>query len=236
MSNIISLQKASQQAKAYCKPTFSKDGYYSQTGEDYIIEAIILQLGITGGYLVDIGAHDGFNLSNTRRLLNQGWNGILIDGNGHGNPDVNERFISASNVNEVLKELGCPDEPDLLSLDIDGQEWWVLQAMQVRPKVVVVEFNGGIGVGMAVTVPKDDSFVHDLTDYYGCSLLALTLLMKQKGYTLVLEHSSLNAFFVRNDVNVWPQVQPIHQVSRGFPADQEGRPWVDVWGLVGQQG
>jgi hypothetical protein len=77
-------------------------------------------------------------------------------------------------------------------------------------------------------VPLDHGFVHDLTDYYGCSLEALVAVLKPKGYNLVCQHRSLNAFFVLRDLVDGYEIAPDYKPAPGFPHDPENRPWVTV--------
>lgn len=214
---------------------FSKDAhafraadYYSQTGEDLIIEHILQHIGPIPAFVVDIGASDGYNLSNVRRFLKAGFEGLLFDGNNRGNAEVIQTIITAGNVNDVLRENGCPEEIGVLSLDVDSMEYWILKAIEIRASLIVVEFNGSIDPVRAVTVPLQDGFVHDLTNYYGCSLLALKKMMATKGYALIHHHASLNAFFVPIELAGGYDCPVDYKVSRGFPEDKKKREWMNV--------
>lgn len=210
---------------------------FSQTGEDGILIHLFTCLGIEFGYLVDIGAGDGWSISNVRALLNAGWRGLLIDGKESG--DTVCEMITDENVNDVMDKHNVPAEFDLLSLDIDGQDWWVWRALNRRPKIVVVEVNSCLKPTQSVTVPRYPPWVHDGTAYYGASFSAFVALGRAKGYTIVHNQEGLNLFFVRND-----HMDPSAEISVPFvqllvhPPDKQNRPWHAVVesDLIGLQG
>lgn len=202
---------------------------YSQTGEDGILEAIFELIGPTSRYLVDIGAGDGCNLSNTRLLLERGWHGALFDA-AYG-ADVHQERITAENVCEVLARYRVPREFDLLSLDIDGIDWYVLRALLRchRPRVCVCEINGQLPEEPAVTIQYDPAHNFDGTDYYGASLGAFRLLAQQYRLHAVHVEQALNAFFVLDEL-LPPDFTPATAFTprRCWPADPRHRPWVTL--------
>lgn len=203
------------------------DGRYSQTGEDGIIVHMVRCLGITGGFLVDIGAGDGWTLSNTRALINMGWRGVLLDAAPF--VGVAREMVNDENVNAILDKYFVPEEIDLLALDIDGQDWWVLRAMNRRPKLIIVEVNNNLLGDPAVTVPRYPPFKHDGTTYYGASFSAFVQLAYAKGYVLIHNRGNMNLFFARYDL-----IEPGHllvvpyQQSVGQPPDELNREWHTV--------
>jgi hypothetical protein len=176
------------------------DRSYSQTGEDGILKHIFRCLGVDAGYLVDIGAGDGWNLSNVRVFLNSGWRGLLLDVNAHHG--VEQAMVTDENVNAVLDAHQVPADFDLLSLDIDGQDWWVWRALNRRPKIIIIEVNGNLPGEPPVTVPRYPPWSHDGSRYYGASFAAMRRLGRAKGYTLIHNRHNLNLFFARNDMLV----------------------------------
>jgi len=175
---------------------------YSQNGEDGIIKAIFTMIGITNKYFVEFGVEDGIEC-NTRYLSkHKGWKGILMDG-GHDDPSLNlhREFITAENIEELFRKYDVPKEFDLLSIDIDGNDYWVWKAItHFSPRVVIMEYNACIPYTPLVSIPYDPAFQWDKTDYYGASLSAFVQLGKDKGYTLVgTDPNGVNAFFVRDD-------------------------------------
>jgi len=183
----------------------------SQCGEDGILEKIFEVVGAHGKVCVELGAWDGLRHSNTHALLrNRAWSGFLIEANAErfkelqrtysGNARVTliHRFVQLDpgqgTLDEILAEHACPDEIDLLSIDIDGNDYYLWESVRERQaKVVVIEFNP--------TVPNDVLFVQERSAsvHQGCSLLALTELAKTKGYELVCA-TDWNALFVRADL------------------------------------
>ena len=177
---------------------------YSQHGEDGILDAIFQAVGTTNRYYVEFGVGDGSE-RNTRFLAERrGWRGLLMDG-GYDDPSINlhREFITAENINDLFAKHGVPDEFDLLSIDLDGNDYWVWQRIdsRYRPRVVVAEYNANAGPDSRLTIPYDPEFRWSGTDYYGASLAALNSVAAEKGYLLVgCESLGVNAFFVRADV------------------------------------
>lgn len=214
---------------------------YSQNGEDGIIHAIFAMIGETNRYGVEFGVEDGLQ-SNMRYLLkHRGWTGLLMDGS-HDIPQnfVHKEFITAENIEGLFKKYNVPEEFDLLSIDIDGNDYWVWKAIaHYRPRVVIAEYNAHIPADEAKTIPYKPDFAWDKTDYYGASLLALKSLGEEKGYTLVCtDKHGVNAFFIRNDFVTNHFKPPAYEkIFRGpnfkgnggrHPHDPHGRPWQQV--------
>jgi len=192
---------------------------FSQWGEDGIIQHLIAKVPITNTTFVEFGV-ESYEESNTRFLLqNDNWRGLIIDGD-HRHRRFVERaglawrydltavsaFITRDNIDELIHSAGITGDIGLLSVDIDGNDYWVLEAItSIRPRIIIVEYNSTFGPTQAVTVPYDAGFVravaHPSLLYYGASLRALSLLAARKGYVLVGSNSAgNNAFFVREDL------------------------------------
>ncbi len=193
---------------------------FSQFGEDGILQYLIRQidLPVALNTFVEFGV-ETYEEANTRFLLiNNNWSGLVIDGSPeniiriksdpiywrHG-LSVRAAFISADNVNQLISESGYCGEIGLLSVDIDGNDYWVWDRIDVvNPVIVVAEYNSVFGPDKAVTVPYDPLFTREQAHYsnlyWGCSLKALELLGRKKGYALVGSNSAgNNAFFIRRD-------------------------------------
>ena len=209
----------------------------SQNWEDGMIHAIFKCIGVTNKYYVEFGVEDGTEC-NTRQLKRRGWNGLLMDGGENSvESGIKQEFITAENINELFEKYNVPKECDLLSIDIDGNDYWVWKAIEgYSPRVVIMEYNACIPYTPAVTIPYKADFSWDKTDYYGASLSAFVQLGIQKGYTLVAtDGRGVNAFFVRNDiVQKHFVILPPEQIYRpamfkgklgGHPHDTTGRPW-----------
>jgi hypothetical protein len=174
---------------------------FSQAGQDGIIEFLFDKIGYTiRKYFVEFGTVDGLHISNTANLrLNHGWTGVLMDANPTANL-VRKEFVTAENIQQLLHRHRVPFDLDFLSIDIDGNDYWVWRAIKKWwPRVVSIEFNSNFAWNQAVVMPYDPTHVWDGTCYYGASLAALDRLGGMKGYSLVHVVGNLDAFFVRND-------------------------------------
>jgi hypothetical protein len=177
---------------------------YSQHGEDGILDALFRTIGTTNRYYVEFGVGDGSERNSRLLAERHGWHGLLMDG-GFDDPRINlhREFITAENINDLFAKYGVPEEFDLLSIDVDGNDYWVWQRLseRYRPRVIVAEYNANLGPNLRRTIAYDPEFVWSGTDYYGASLAALEALARTKGYVLVgCESLGVNAFFVRSDV------------------------------------
>lgn len=175
---------------------------YSHSGEDGIIRAIFKQIGTTNKVSVEIGASFGKEC-NTHLLHEQGWNTLGFDAETGDTDWIKKHWITAENIAGLLKRYGIPREFDLLSIDIDGNDYWVWKALDwYRPRVAVIEFNGSVPLNMSLTIPYDPKYVWDgKANFRGGSLLAMVRLGMRKGYTLVcVEEQTIDAFFIRNDL------------------------------------
>jgi hypothetical protein len=170
---------------------------YSQNGEDGVLEAIFAAIGTTNRYFVEFGCGDTMEC-NCRRLLEQGWRGLFMDRAGTP-PLVQREHVSAENINGLLAKNEVPQVFDLLSIDIDGNDYWVWQAITWRPRVVVIEYNAHVA-GDRTAIAYDPAFEWTGTDYFGASLRALAELAEEKGYRLVYcERCGVDAFFIAAD-------------------------------------
>jgi hypothetical protein len=192
---------------------------FSQNGEDGIIQWLIREIPIPNPIFVEFGVED-YSESNTRFLLqNNNWAGLVIDGSPQNvelikrdqiywrfNLKVDCAFIDRDNINSLLTRNGISGDIGLLSVDIDGNDYWVWEAINVvSPRIVVCEYNNTFGPEWRLTVPYDPGFIrsraHPSNLYYGASIGALGYLARQKGYQLVAANSAgNNVFFVRADL------------------------------------
>jgi len=203
---------------------------FSQCWEDGILERIFEGMGTTNGYFVDVGARDGLNGSNTANLrLNQEWNGLLLDKKSKAGV-VHQEYITAENINDIFKKYQVPMDFDLLSIDIDGNDYWIWKALEYNPRVVVIEFNPNFSYDVAKTIKYNPEHIWDGTNYYGASLLALKLLGNEKGYNLIYQADYVNAFFIQKkiiDIDI-----PIKEIfQKTFPAhkpDTKNREWMVI--------
>lgn len=187
----------------------------SQNGEDGIIAEIFRRIPPGPRYFVEIGVGNGYE-NNTAFLLSTGWRGAWLEGDrqsvelirrSFGRPLADGRLklkcsmVDESNVNGLMEELVSPDDLDLLSIDVDGSDYWIWRALESRrPRVVVIEYNA--------LFPPHVRWVQSRTatpgynrSHFGASLLSLEELGRSKGYSLVgCNFTGVNAFFVRSDL------------------------------------
>jgi hypothetical protein len=175
---------------------------YSQNGEDGILKIIFEKIGVTNKFCVEFGVQDGTEC-NTRYLIEKnGWNFLHMDCGDDLPVLIKHEIVDAGNINFLLEKYKVPKEFDLLSIDIDFNDYWIWKAIdRYSPRVVIIEYNASIPPTDSKTVEYDQNVFWDGTNYYGASLLALVKLGKRKGYTLIVcENRGVNAFFVRNDL------------------------------------
>jgi hypothetical protein len=207
---------------------------FSQWGEDGIIQALQRQLPIERKIFVEFGVQN-YTESNTRYLLtNNNWSGLVLDGSAEFiayirndpiywqyNLKAECSFITRENINTIIHQAGVSGEIGLLSIDIDGNDYWVWREIAVvRPAIVVCEYNARFGPERAVTIPYRPDFVrekaHFSNIYYGASLRALYQLSKRKGYAFVgCNSAGNNAFFVRSDLLAGSRIKEL-TVEQGF--------------------
>jgi hypothetical protein len=190
---------------------------FSQFGDDGIIQYLIHRIGIPRELrtFVEFGVED-YGESNTRFLLmNDNWRGLIMDGSRTYMRRVKHSryywkhdlrtvaaFVTRDNIDELIGSNGFRGEIGLLSIDIDGNDFWVWQRLSVvRPWIVVAEYNSLFGAEHAVSIPYDYQFTraraHYSNVYWGCSLKALDLVARKKGYAFVgCNSAGNNAYFV----------------------------------------
>jgi hypothetical protein len=192
---------------------------FSQWGEDGIIQHLTRVLEIPNKTFIEFGADD-FIESNCRFLqMKDNWSGFVVDGTAasiqklrnsnfywrYQIEAVNE-FITAENINDLLSRSGFDEDLGLMSVDIDGNDYHVLDAMTVfRPRILICEYNAVFGGDRSISTPYDPEFFrtrkHYSNLYFGASLGAMVHLGRKKGYSLVGTNSiGSNAFFVRDDL------------------------------------
>lgn len=189
---------------------------FSQNGEDGIIEEIFKRIGTANRFFVEFGVETGVE-TNTTYLLYQGWGGYWIDGSQKHIDAIQQnfskaissnrlkiacRFITAENIENLFREADVPEEFDLLSIDIDRNDYHVWKAIHsYRPRVVIIEYNAIFRPGCDFIVPYDPAATWDKTSNFGAGLESLYQLGLKKGYQLVACcFSGTNAFFVREDL------------------------------------
>lgn len=196
---------------------------FSQSGEDGLLLHLFSIVGAPGKTFIEFGIEDGTECNSANLAIHFGWRGLFIEGSPHlaekarqfyhsrhrldaGHVRVECAFVTRENVNELFAKGGFTGGLDLLSIDIDGGDYWVWEQVRaVNPRIVVMEYNASFGSEETVTVPYEPAFdryrKHPSGWYHGASLAALTKLANTKGYLLAgCDSLGANAFFVRRDL------------------------------------
>lgn len=188
-----------------------RSNVYSQFGEDGMVETLFNLIGVKSKKCIEFGAWDGIYLSNTANLFtNHGWEAVLIECDREKFKELIKN-VSCYKCSCICEAVGINDqsleniltknkvdfsEIDLLSIDIDGNDYYVFESLEkLKPRVVICEYNSTIPSSCDVFAPYKDS-VQGVG--FGASVGALNRIAKQKGYTLV-GLTDVNAFFIRND-------------------------------------
>lgn len=193
---------------------------FSEWGEDGIIQYLINNVDIKNKTFIEFGVED-YKESNTRFLLiNNLWKGLVIDSDKncinsikkdeiYWRYDLNavNAFITGENINNIITDNGFRGETGILSIDIDGNDYWVWEKIDsVDPAIVICEYNSLLGYTHPVSVPYDPDFfrtaAHFSNLYFGASLPALVKLAEKKGYDFAGSNSAgSNAFFVKRELS-----------------------------------
>lgn len=201
-------------------PKLSETGFrvFSQFEEDGKLLFIFSVIGMTNKSFVEIGSDDGVNSNSANLYFNFGWHGLFIDGNknsiNRGKKFFSKyphpwyykpKFICAKvtreNINDLISSSGYNGEIGLLSIDIDGNDYWIWDAITtIDPQVVIIETHNEFGMNnIVVPYNADYSFPGKHPDYHGASPIAMTKLGKKKGYRLVgANELGFNFIYVKN--------------------------------------
>jgi hypothetical protein len=220
--------------------------FRSQNEEDGLLLALFKRIGMTDRRAVEIGC--GINGGNSGFLVAEcGWTGLMIDANRAKIAAIKQRYaghavttskakVTRETINGALMNHGFTGELDLLSIDIDGMDYWVWEAITAcSPRVVVIEYNWLFGPQRSITIPYDAEFEVGAVGtraYRGASLTALVHLGRRKGYRLVATER-VNAIFVRDDVA--PEIAAI-DAAQGYRAPSNLARSNDVFEKIAKDG
>lgn len=191
----------------------------SQWGEDGILDWLIEKTPGLKSVFVEIGTQD-YRESNTRYLLqNRNWTGYIFEGNEadvkaiqsssiawRHDLRIKQAFVTRENIQSTLRSQDVPENPGLLSLDIDGNDYWVWEAMEgIRPGLVVLEYNSCFGDLLPLAVPYQANFRRSPSlggnIYFGASIQAMIHLSQKKGYEFLGTGSNgCNSYYIRKDL------------------------------------
>lgn len=225
---------------------------FSQHGEDGVIAELLARIGVTTGFFVEFGIEGGREGNCVFLADVLDWSGLFIEPDAQKFSELGEKYatnaavqtisatVTPGNIEELLTRAGVPSEPDILSIDVDGQDYWIWEALEAyRPRIVVIEYNAALPPGRQLVQPKGYAEAWDGTDYFGASLDALRALGERKGYTLAhTDLAAINAFFVRSDLSqeAVPRADQVARRSQpnyfmtGFrhTPDPRHRPYTDL--------
>lgn len=196
---------------------------YSQHGESKILKNIIDNIGELNRYAVEFGASDGYWLSNIRMFFDEGWTGIQMEGGPKaGVNGVFQEFITKENINSLFDKYEVPDKFDILSIDIDGNDYWIWEEINRNPNVVIIEYNSNFDKNVSVSLEYDPQNSFDGSYAYSASFKAMCSLAEKKGYYLYCEIGFNNLIFIKKDfIKILPSI--FDENSLILPEIQHGR-------------
>jgi len=235
-------------------PSFKDVGFrvHSQFEEDGILLYIFSIIGTTNKRVVEIGAGNGIHCMAANLIINHGWEGLLFDGNKYNvergikfylndqstwlYPRIfKQAWITRENINQLISENGFKGDIDLLSLDIDGNDYYIMEAINViKPRVIICETHDVIPSDLALTIPYQSDFdrmkgLHP--EFLGVSLLGMKKLLDKKGYRLVGSHRyGFNAIFMINNVgqDYFPEVSVENIHDNVYTKKSREKTWKEV--------
>jgi len=190
----------------------------SEFGEEKYIEAFLKDIPKTN-YFLEIGAGDGCYHSHTKYFLDNGYQGLQIDKDNKGNDEVKQHFIFNENVIPLLKTYKCPKAFDFLTIDIMGNEYWILDKIltEYSPNLIVSRFNPYIHPQHkwnSITINYDPEFEYAGDNYFSYTLDAGKVLAEKYGYTIVFQNDEKYLYFLKNEFVIEkPDVNYIHKTN-----------------------
>ncbi len=176
---------------------------YSQCGEESIIGFILSKIESTTKFVLDLGAGDGYSLSNSKYFIeSHGFAHLLVDGNNHGNKAVMQHFLNRENILPLLKTYGVPKTFDLFCIDLDGNDIYILDKVlsEYQPSIIVAEFNPIFEKEVSAAIRYNSEHRWEGDDYYGFSFTAGVVAAKKHGYSCVFQTDNMNMYFVKDSV------------------------------------
>lgn len=192
---------------------------FSQWGEDGIVQYLTKAIDIKNKTFIEFGVEDFFESNCRFLLMKDNWNGFVIDGSSSNIERLKksyfywkhhlvaiDAFITRENINELLAKSGFDEDLGILSIDLDGNDYFILEAITIlKPRILICEYNSVFGATRKISIPYELDFIrtrkHYSNLYWGASLPAMTHIANKKGYSLVGTNTAgCNAFYVRNDL------------------------------------
>jgi hypothetical protein len=223
---------------------------FSQNGEDGVVEEILRRIGVATRSCVEFGIESGIEGNCVFLADVLGWDALFMEshperfaalaGKYRHRPGVRtvQATVGPENIDGLLDGAGVPTELDVMSIDVDGADYWIWKAIErVRPRLVVIEYNAALDPRRRLVQPLEPREGWDGTDYFGASLGALTSLAHAKGYRLVhTDLAGVNAFYVARELAApFPPEERVplrapnyFLTGRGHPAHRGGRAYIDL--------
>jgi hypothetical protein len=224
---------------------------FSQHGEDGVIAELLSRVGSVKRFFVEFGIESGREGNCVFLADVLDWDGLFIEPDESAYGRLARKYaasprirtlrseVTPTNVETLFAQHSVPAEPDVMSIDVDGSDYWIWDAIAAyRARLLVIEYNAALSTEERLVQPPDRVGGWDGTDYFGASLRALVELGERKGYQLVhTDLAAANAFFVRSDL-VAGRFPPASAIPRrgepnyfmtGYqhPSDPENRGYVD---------
>ena len=178
---------------------------HSKEGQDIVLYHWIRTVGETNRVAVEFGARDGFEGSNVRMFAQLGWR--LVQWDTDQSQHVSREFVTRENVNDTFARHGVPPEPDILSIDVDGNDYWIWEALTYLPRIVVIEYNANFAIGESAVVRYDPNRKWTGDAAFSASFTAMNDLARRKGYVCVDEVGH-DLVFVRESLLLPKSVNP----------------------------
>jgi len=261
MQSILKMLYRNQDGQGHSPLSSYGFNNFSQFEEDGILLYIFARIGETNRKVLELGAGSARECMASNLIINHNWEGFLVDGseknqkmgleffkNFHNTsisqPEFLVRWITAENVNEICRDFEISGEIDLLSIDIDGNDYWVLEALdRVSPRVIVLELQNAIPPNHSVTRPYLSDFdLHNYSgierSFRGASISAFDRLLKGRGYMLIgTTNNGVNAFFVKSDIGLgkFHSIEPGEALTDSYSRSNQliwpelsNFPWVTI--------
>ena len=183
--------------------TISKWSKFSQAHEECYINHILKNIPSKNKFILELGAWDGYHLSNTRWFIDDlGYDALLIDGDNHGNEAVHEHFITKENITNLLSIYKCPKDFDFLCIDLDGNDIYILDEIleKYSPSLIVAEFNPIFQPDESKAIEYNPNHQWENDNYYGFSFLAGIKMAEKHDYTCIFQNDNLNMYFLENQL------------------------------------
>jgi hypothetical protein len=204
---------------------------YAQNGEEAKIEYILNNIG-NNKFIVDLGAKDGYSLSNTRYFVENGYECLMIDSDSEAGQtkEVKKHKLFSGNVIPLLKTYKCPKVFDMLDIDLDGTDYWILKKVleNYSPLLILAEFNASIPMGRSVTIPNESEFQWSGDNFFGFSFSAGQKLAEEFGYTIVHQENNMNLFMVKNEYLTNVEIPEVKYEEVHYFKEDGRKDWIEI--------